>query len=550
MTFPVLWMMPEGLDREPDASPTKMAWDQHLVEELLTGLGGVHRRWDDGDLPDAAVVVIPCGRYQPDLVQAELDRLDACVVVLTSDETALFDSSKLKHGNARWWVQAPRPGREYPEGARFLPCGYPPGTAETARNVPASALHRDRDWAFLGQVNHLSRRKLVANLRGLPGGDLRATRKFATGVSRTEYLRALAAAKVAPCPSGPGMCDTFRVWESLQVGCLPVVEEGCPAYDGGYWGQLGVPFPVVGNWDEFPGLLPELLNGWPANSNRVQAWWSGYKRALRWGLWDDWNAVTGEHPPPHGNVTVLIPTSPIPSHPDTWHIEQTVASVRHHLPQAEIVVTADGVRAEQAHYRAAYDEYVRRLSWLAAHDWGRCTLVVHDEHQHQANMARHALGMVRTPLVLFVEHDTPLCADEDIDWAACERAVLAGSLNVVRFHFEARIPHEHQYLMVDKAPVSIGGLPCVRTRQWSQRPHLASTDYYRRMLDDPRWFPPDARTMVEDVWHSPVMHQPWAKHRVAIYAPFNGHLKRSWTTDGRGCDPKFDMVYGTRVEDG
>lgn len=547
MTFPVLWMMPEGLQREPDASPTKMAWDQHLVEELLTGLGGAHYRWDDmAGKVDAAVVVIPAGRYEPDFVQAEISRLAGCTVILTSDETALFDSSKLSHPNARWWVQAPRPGRCYPEGARFLPCGYPPYTREIVAAMAASASHKSSDWAFLGQVNHRSRRELVANLKGLSGGDLRPSQGFTKGVTQTSYLRSMAAAKIAPCPSGPGMCDSFRVWEALEAGCLPVVEAGCPAYDDGYWPQLGAPFPTVADWSELPELMPKLLEEWPGNVNRVQSWWSGYKRQLRVQLAADLAGIG--LPSATQPTTVLIPTSPIPSHPDTWIIEQTVATVRHHIPDAEILVMCDGVRREQEHYRPAYEEYIRRVSWLAAHEWGRCTLIVHDQHQHQANMTRHALGLVDTPTVTFIEHDVPLCADEHIDWDACYAAIASGELNTVRFHFESVIPEPHKYLMVDRVPKMVAGLSCVRTRQWSQRPHVSSTDYYRRMLSDPAWFPPDAVTMIEDVMNSPVMHQRWAHHKVAIYAEPGGHLKRSWNLDGRKDDPKFEMQYGTRVE--
>lgn len=538
VSFPVLWFMPD-VEREPDASPTRLTWDQYQVERTLSDLGGVHAVWGDGDLPDAAVVVIPCGRYEPDFVQAELDRLNACVVVLTSDETALFDSSKLHHRNARWWVADPRPGRVYPEGARFLPCGFPPYTSETLANLGWSASCRENDWAFLGQVNHRHRERMVAVLDRLPGGDLRPTHRFATGVSQTSYLRAMANAKVAPCPSGPGMCDSFRVWEALEAGCLPVVEQGCPAYDAGFWDQLGVPFPTVADWGEFPELLPGLLAGWPANANRVQAWWSQYKRAAKWGLWDDWNAVTGGDGLPYGNVTVLIPTSPIPSHPDTGVIEQTVASVRHHLPDAELIVMCDGVRPEMEYRRANYDEYTRRLSWLVAHEWGRCTMLVFDELNHQVAMTKAAFNLVRTPLILFVEHDAPLVTDEMIDWPACEQAVLSSSLHTIRFHFEGSIPEPHRHLMIDKVPTEVGGVSVIRTKQWSSRPHLTSTDWFRAAGE--LWFTPEACTFWEDRLHGAVQDEPWFKSRLAIYAPGDGtNLKRSDNLDGRQGDPKFD----------
>jgi hypothetical protein len=59
-----------------------------------------------------------------------------------------------------------------------------------------------------------------------------------------------------------------------------------------------------------------------------------------------------------------------------------------HLPDSEIIITVDGVRPEQEHYREAYDEYTKRLLWLANNQWHNVLPMVFEEHQHQARMAR------------------------------------------------------------------------------------------------------------------------------------------------------------------
>jgi hypothetical protein len=239
-------------------------------------------------------------------------------------------------------------------------------------------------------------------------------------------------------------------------------------------------------------------------------------------------------------ITVLIPTSPIPSHPSTKIIEETVASVRFHLPDAPIVVMCDGVRAEQEHRRGDYVAYLEQVAWLSGHEWGNVAPLVADDHQHQANMTRRALEQVTTPLVLFVEHDTPLVTDEPIDWAAVTGVLLADELDVVRFHHEALILEPHQHLMVDSAVAKIGGCPVLRTVQWSQRPHVARSDYYRRIIGD--HFPATGRTMIEDRMHSVCQVQPWDNNRLAIYAP-GANLKRSLHSDGRDGDPKYEMTF-------
>jgi hypothetical protein len=81
------------------------------------------------------------------------------------------------------------------------------------------------------------------------------------------------------------------------------------------------------------------------------------------------------------------------------------------------------------------------------------------------------------------------------------------------------------------------GGPLRRTRQWSQRPHLAGAGYYADMLQSE--FSPQARCFIEDRMHSIASSHP-ERHRLAIYHPETGNVKRSYHLDGRQGDPKFD----------
>jgi hypothetical protein len=73
--------------------------------------------------------------------------------------------------------------------------------------------------------------------------------------------------------------------------------------------------------------------------------------------------------------------------------------------------------------------------------------------------------------------------------------------------------------------------------QWSQRPHLASTAFYRQMIKN--YFNPKSRTMIEDVIHGVVIEScrkdavmGWYSRRLWIYTP-EGNIKRSYHLDGR-----------------
>lgn len=516
-----------------------------------------------GDFPDVAgvFVVLPARHHtsEEDVTWFldQLDRLEWSVVLLAGDEAWEFPWERVKESpTRRVWTMQPIPPHARLSG--MIPGGWYPGTDVVMAAERDQADARPLDWFFAGQVTHERRKLCVEQLEMLPQDRavLHQTEGYLQGMPQREYWHLMAGAKVVPCPSGPCTVDTARPLEALEAAAIPVVDLLRPGdvdqYD--YWRLCfgeDCPLPGVRGWNRFPAVLDEALASWPANANRLSAWWQGWKRRITLQLDDDLRAVAGiprEPAQPDDLVTVIIPTSPIPTHPDTAVIEATVASVRDQLPRAEIIIAIDGVRPEQANRQGDYDEYVRRLLWLTNHHWHNVVPLLADEWLHQANLTRHALEMVNTPLVLFVEHDTPLLGD--IDWDALCAFVLTGEANAVRFHHETTVLDVHRSVMLDKATqwVMVQGhdaIPLRRTKAWWQRPHLASARFYRDRLMP--IFSESSRTMIEDVVYG-LMSSDCADHgeagwwdwRVWIYTP-PGDIKRSTHLDGRGTDEKYEM---------
>ena len=519
--------------------------DQQIVADLTDH----HRYTNTQDPPDdgqGAVVVCPARYHTPDEINELIHPLPWVVVILTSDEESTFDSTAIDHPNIRMWVMTPRPDRPYREGTRFIGEGSRPGTRDMLRRIGNPA--RTRDVFLSAQSNHARRDQLFAALEARAHRwtvDLNRTDGFDQGYPREDYIGRMATTKVAPCPSGPATPDSFRLFEALEAGAVPLADMTAPYEypDDGYWEMVapGHPFQTVPHWNEVGKYVDAELADWPHNANRCSAWWQQTKRRMRLDLLDDVAAVADLPEPAHGVddlITVLMPTSAIPSHPSIDIISETVASVRDRLPGAEILVMADGLPDGLAHRATDYAEYLRRLLWVTNLEWDNVVPFVFDEHTHQAAMTRRILGEVRTPLVLFVEHDTPLVGD--VDWPGCARAVLSGDTNLIRFHHEASILEPHRHLMVDEVPRVVEGVPLLRTVQWSQRPHLAATGAYRNWLDGRWWRLDDG--MIEDRMHG-VVENDWLQHhdpnrfRLSMYAP-SGDMKRSTHLDGRGTDPK------------
>lgn len=235
------------------------------------------------------------------------------------------------------------------------------------------------------------------------------------------------------------------------------------------------------------------------------------------------------------DITVVIPTSVLPSHPSLRIIEETLETVRLHLPDSEIILQVDGLRPEQQDRKADYDAYKTQLLWNCLHKYKNVLPVVFDEMHHQSGMLRETIDLIKTPLMLYVEGDCPLTPDRPIDWGKFTQLLLSGEANTIRLHHENVIPEPHRPLMIGEVDGDF-----LRTSQWSQRPHLSSVFYYRDVVLPT--LPP--ASFIEDTFHGVVANDclsdkfGWNRHRLWVYHP-EGGIQRSYTLDGREGGLKY-----------
>jgi hypothetical protein len=255
-------------------------------------------------------------------------------------------------------------------------------------------------------------------------------------------------------------------------------------------------------------------------------------------------------------ITVIMSSSPIPSHPSTEIIDKVLAGIWNQLPGVRVFLMCDGVRIpEHASRIEAYKEYKRRV----LHNGGQLMMSEWEDSVQQAFMTREALKHVQTPLVLWDEHDYLITADR-IDWEGNIRVIEAGLANVVRFHNLEHIHPLHQHLMLDCfegadgehggrqicEPPLVDGVPLIRTIQFWACPFLTTTKWFREQMEDPRKFSAETYCEIEPALYTWVNCAPWDEYKVMVYAPSEPSMRRSQHLGGRGHDnddPKRDMRW-------
>lgn len=237
------------------------------------------------------------------------------------------------------------------------------------------------------------------------------------------------------------------------------------------------------------------------------------------------------------DITVIISSSPIMSHPSTHIIEETIRSIRYHLPKSMIFVMTDGVREEQSHLKEAYRLYRSDLVTKMLLTWENVMILPFPEFTHQAVMTIKTLEIVQTPLILFVEHDTPL-VDRPIDWEMLMATAHSGLSPMIRLHYDVRIHPEHQHLMCGKLTDHL-----IKTTQWHQRPHIANKIWYGDLLL--KHFTPQSRTFIEDKIYGVVVEAPWEQYQLTVYDPHGTgeDMKCSRDLNGRGEEQKYSMQF-------
>lgn len=246
-------------------TPARGYWDQHLFEIAFKEYNQSLQITDQKE----AIVIIP-GAYQGELINeinAELSKLDKYHVIITSDEENKFPIEKL--------IRKGKVFATYPTDKMvdvdWLPIGYPPQC-----DVIHNCFNKRIDWFFAGQVNHDSRVNMINNVKDIPNGELHISDGFAQGLSHDEYYRLMERSKIVLCPRGNISPDSFRLYEALEAGCIPIVE------NHEFWLKMfkTIPFPIIGNDFTWKNAINLILRDYHLYKQNVDKWWKTTKESI------------------------------------------------------------------------------------------------------------------------------------------------------------------------------------------------------------------------------------------------------------------------------
>ena len=254
-------------------------WDYGLIKEIFDKYSVDQIRTTTLPVKERAFVVIPGPQTagNENILSNELSKISRVVLFINGDENARFDVDKINHPNIEIWIQYP-----HKKHAAYnkMPIGVPQHLSDNSPEYK----EKEYDVYFGGQITHQRRVELSHVMPTLNNSLYGPTEGFSQGDKPKYYYAKLASAKIAPCPSGAAVIDTFRFFESIELLTLPVADTINPKgiQTDFYKNMFGVnvPFNYVSNWNELNKLVPKLLDQYPNNMHQVVCWWIKQKRDL------------------------------------------------------------------------------------------------------------------------------------------------------------------------------------------------------------------------------------------------------------------------------
>ena len=252
-------------------------WDYGLLKEIFDKYNVEQIKVNALPAEDRAFVVIPGpqNRGHEKHISKELQNISRLVLFITGDEEGVFDIDRIEHPNAEIWIQ-------YPHKKHEKYNKFPIGVPQHLKNNLPNYKTKTYDVFFAGQITHQRREQLAGAIALVNNALYKPTDGFARGDKPIHYYDNLASSRIAACPAGAVVIDSFRLFEAIEMMSLPIADlvDSSGLEDDFYQRLFNkvVPFYKIKNWNDLPVIVSGLLEGYPNNMHTVVCWWIKYKR--------------------------------------------------------------------------------------------------------------------------------------------------------------------------------------------------------------------------------------------------------------------------------
>ena len=160
-----------------------------------------------------------------------------------------------------------------------IPIGYKCDPIKDNINI----LKRNYKWSFLGTTHGSSRYDLLNKHKNIMPNFINLTEDFSgkKSMDTNDYYKILNNSIFAPIPHGYFHPETYRLYEALETGSIPIIENPFNFFDNFLPNNH---LPSVNNWEDSSIIIKKYLENEKeieVLANKIKDWWTQYKENLR-----------------------------------------------------------------------------------------------------------------------------------------------------------------------------------------------------------------------------------------------------------------------------
>ena len=246
-------------------------WVYEILEKIQYKIITSERELQKGD----SLIIIDSSVEEKSEFYIKLSEMCSKIYLFHLGEEFGFHDLSVAYKNCNYIWRSFCSSRYFSNGkVKCIPIGYKSGVLDQKYKV------RNYKWAFTGTPHKSSRHDLLFQFSDIKPFFCHKTEKFdVKTLSVEEMNKILSSTEFIPCPNGFFHPETYRLYEALESGCIPIVENAYKYYDRLYPAN---PFIKIDKWID----AKPILNSWDKlqiskKRQECNMWWISKKNSIK-----------------------------------------------------------------------------------------------------------------------------------------------------------------------------------------------------------------------------------------------------------------------------
>lgn len=271
----------------------KECWEADWLRELFGKNNLINYnfvRYDKCLLYNNCILIInePTYNFAIDFIKNKL--LDNKFMLINlSDQTLRFNTNIFNLNNCLHVFRNYIKPKLNNEKLTYIPLGYKFGLFNgKSQQLVQSNTNRKNIWTFCGDIKKSNRHNILKSIEQFKPNYIHTISHWNSNDSLQcdDYRILLENTYIVPCLIGNCSIDTFRLYEALECGCIPIVLKHNVNFDKteNYYETLfgKHPIPTINNFSELKNIFQQLLDfGLEQKRLEICSWYNCYKVELK-----------------------------------------------------------------------------------------------------------------------------------------------------------------------------------------------------------------------------------------------------------------------------